>query len=684
FAGEQRLRVSVLNELNTRITRAEGNLNEAKRILETEKIDLSMDFLGGRQDLANLLLETVDMRPLTTREMDLDRVTRLQRAAHALDLVGGRIVPETGSNNLVLEIDSQLESFERYKKHIDLLLARDAGAAVATDYANRQALWAQLFNDDPYGEGGKLAGWVLDAGGESTVSSDIARLAQSDPEALSKAVFDPAAAIWHGGLTDSFVTETPIEKPSVRYRSPVEDATRHGLFGSILLGLAALMLVVVGPVITATHTAREREAGTLPVLRMTGLSAGDLALAMSFGSNVFSLMSGGLLLLLGLLFLATTVGIAPLLLPLLLLTLLTGATHATAIGMGDSLGQRVNALVVGAMVAVMIVGPGLFGAALVGWDISSTGLLLGPLPVILGGISELTGLPGTSGLMTGGTAELGSVMFAYTIGFQLLTAGICLMSWRRRVDQSWAPLFRPAEGMALALASIGCSALTLYDISERINTQSFDGLNAVTFLASIFLLPVLAWLLVSSLRLPARASAVATHVETRAAFLRFQGFLIASTVAVGFAYATVMQRAGLSGENSEIMWATLTQVLLIAETAVATLLLAARRREGKHRVAMLGVAAMVLQTALAVGVYRMEVDFVALTQSAGSPFLYGMEASPYWIAFMIFMWGTGLGLVIAALLRERDRAQAEAEAEAELDEYEQEEGQNDGRGRWLH
>jgi len=238
--------------------------------------------------------------------------------------------------------------------------------------------------------------------------------------------------------------------------------------------------------------------------------------------------------------------------------------------------------------------------------------------------------------------------------------------------------------MALALASIGCSALTLYDISERINTQSFDGLNAVTFLASIFLLPVLAWLLVSSLRLPARASAVATHVETRAAFLRFQGFLIASTVAVGFAYATVMQRAGLSGENSEIMWATLTQVLLIAETAVATLLLAARRREGKHRVAMLGVAAMVLQTALAVGVYRMEVDFVALTQSAGSPFLYGMEASPYWIAFMIFMWGTGLGLVIAALLRERDRAQAEAEAEAELDEYEQEEGQNDGRGRWLH
>lgn len=679
FASEQRLRVAVLNELGTRLDRVQKNLEQAKHILQTEEIDLSGDLLGGRQDLVNLLLETVDLRPLTTHEMDVERVNRLQRAAHAFELVDGRLDPNTGTENLIDEIDVQLKRFESYRSHVDLLLARDAGATVATDYNDRQALWAQLFNDDPYGEGGKLAGWVLAAGGESTVSSDIARIAVGDADKLSEAVFNPGAAIWRGGLIDAYVSEQPIQKPAVRYRSPVGDDTRRGLLGTVLLGLASLLLVVVGPVVTATHTAREREAGTLPVLRMTGLSAGDLALAMSFGSNVFSLVSGGLLLLLGLLFLATTVGVSALLLPLLLLTVLTAATHATAIGMGDSLGQRVNALVVGALVAVMIVGPGLFGAALVGWDVSSTGLLLGPLPAILGGVSELSGLPGTHGLMTGGSAELGTTMFAYTIGFQLLVALICLKSWRRRVDQAWAPLFRPAEGVALALACIGCSALTLYDISERINTQSFDGLNAVTFLASIFLLPVLGWLLVSSLRLPARASAVATHTETRRAFLRFQGFILASTAAVGLTYATVMDRAGLTGENAEVMWATLTQVLLIAETAVATLLLAARRREGKHRVAMLGGAALVLQTALAVGVYRMEVDFVALTQSAGAPLLYGMEASPYWIAFMIFMWGTGLGLCIAALLRERDRAEAEAELQESIEQDDQEE-----RGRWLH
>ncbi|HET6585143.1 MAG TPA: hypothetical protein VFG69_16915, partial [Nannocystaceae bacterium] len=70
------------------------------------------------------------------------------------------------------------------------------------------------------------------------------------------------------------------------------------------------MLVLVGPVVTATSTAREREAGTLPVLRMTGLSAGDLALAMTIGPNVFALVSGGALALIAGTVLAFTAGVA--------------------------------------------------------------------------------------------------------------------------------------------------------------------------------------------------------------------------------------------------------------------------------------------------------------------------------------------------------------------------------------
>jgi hypothetical protein len=221
----------------------------------------------------------------------------------------------------------------------------------------------------------------------------------------------------------------------------------------------------------------------------------------------------------------------------------------------------------------------------------------------------------------------------------------------------------------------------MVDLSARINTQSFDSLNLVTFLASAFLLPLLGWLLVASLRRPARAHAVPSHIEARSAFLRFQGVLGLTMLVVGFAYANVMATSGLSGEQSEVMWATLAQVVLIAETAVAGLLLSSRRREGKLGISMATGALLVVQIAFAVLVYRLEVDHVALTHSAGMPFLYGMNASPYWIALMILTWGAGFGLILTALLRERDQARAAA---ADADEQADEDAEDERRGRWLH
>ena len=91
-----------------------------------------------------------------------------------------------------------------------------------------------------------------------------------------------------------------------------------------------------------------------------------------------------------------------------------------------------------------------------------------------------------------------------------------------------------------------------------------------------------------------------------------------------------------------------------------------------------------LQIAFAVLVYRLEVDHVAITHSPGLPFLYGMNASPYWVALMILVWGAGFGLILTALLRERDRAQAAAAAEAEEPTSEDDSEANDRRGRWLH
>lgn len=680
FAAQQRFRVAILHELRARVDQSLANLSAAETILKTQAVDLEGDLLGGRKDLSDLLLTTVDLRPLTTRDEDLQRTSSLQIAASTFEITDGR---NSGSQSALLrEIDAQRRQLLGHGARIDRLTRRDGGYQIDTAGTDRQALWADLFNGDPYGAGGELATWVLGAGHVPTVSQSLAGIAQINSRALADAVFNREAPVWQNGLVDPIAEFTAITRPSVRYHSPVDDSQRWQLLGSLLLGFASLMLVLVGPVITATHTAREREAGTLPVLRMTGLSAGDLALAMTLGPNVFAMLAGGILLLVSTVILGLTAGPAALLMPLALLSILSAATHLTAIGIGDALGHRVNALLVGALVALGIAGTGVVGGTLVGANMASAGLLLGPLPAVFSSVVGLSGLPGTTDLAIASDPELGPTMLGYAILTQLMIAGICLMSWRRRVEQAWAPLFRPTEGIALAVASIGCSALTMVDLSARINTQSFDSLNLVTFLASAFLLPLLGWLLVASLRRPARAHAVPSHIEARSAFLRFQGVLALTMLVVGMAYANVMVRSGLSGEQSEVMWATLAQVVLIAETAVAGLLLSSRRRSGSLGISMATGALLVVQIAFTVLVYRLEVDHVALTHSPGMPFLFGMGASPYWIALMILVWGAGFGLILTALLRERDRARAATAAETE--EPSEEEGEAEGRGRYLH
>src|SRR5690606_8493825 len=221
-------------------------------------------------------------------------------------------------------------------------------------------------------------------------------------------------------------------------------------------------------IVTATATAREREAGTLPVLRMTGMSAGELALALVVGPNVFAAVLGGSLLLGGLVLLATTLPISALMLPLFLLVVLAVATHLTAIGLGDALGQRVNAMVVGGLLGVGILIPGLLGGVLASFDVAATGLLLGPLPALTASVADISGLNGVGLYLSD---ELTVTMLGYSLAIQSVLGLICLNSWRRRVEQGWAPLFRPIEGVILALASIGCSALTLLDINNHHQAQ---------------------------------------------------------------------------------------------------------------------------------------------------------------------------------------------------------------------
>lgn len=638
--------------------------------------------MDGRFDRWRVGNATTNMRDAVLKQIELEKVMLL---AHR-----DRI--DFARNREVLEVERD----DAWRSRTELVgQVLPAAGETPSDYEERLELAAWLAVRPP---AAALEGWDLfnidndgdlmassvhhsaAASGLPEVTSELAGLTRNHVDDVHEMVMDGDAEIWKAAwLVGGADLPAKVQKPTVRYRSPIEGAARWQITGTILLMLAGIMLVVVGPVVTATTTAREREAGTLPVLRMTGLSAGDLALAMTVGPNVFALLAGGGLLGISSVMLVFTAGPAAAAWPIAVLVMLSAATHLTAIGLGDALGQRVNALIVGGLLAIGLLFPGLVGAVMVVGDMAATGFLLGPLPATLATSVSLSGMPFAEHAATGGSSGMGTTILGYSLSIQVLLGVMSLLSWSRRVEQAWAPLFRPFEGAMLALASVGCSALAVLDLSERVNVQTYDDVNLITFVATAFLMPVLGWLLVTSLVRPARASAVTSVRETRRGFLRFQLFVGLTAAALAGAYALVIDRTGLGQEDSEIMWATIAQGLLIAESVVATLLWASRRREHRHRILIIGATIVLLQIAHAVGVYNLEVEHVALTQASANPFLLGLEASPYWTAFLVVLWAAGLGLVLAALLRERDRAKQESE-DALLDE----DDPSEKRQRWLH
>ncbi len=734
FGYDRSLRVAVVDELSARVGLALDRLDEASALVESAKSSASTGVLEGDTVALKVALiqSVVDLRPAPVASVEARRA-RLLWPLQVLEECqdrdferGGWLgcsqtsdkwrqggVAPTMRTALLKQLELERITLTNLDDLLGALRDREGLADESTDVVSRAEVTGNVLPDGPIGAdysarlevaawlavrppAAALQGWDLfdadadaelmsssvhhaaAASGLSGVDNRLANAAFSHPEDLREMLFEPGATRWLGAWTDAEAPYTAVVKPTERYRSPITGGQQWQIIGTLLFLLSSVMLVVVGPVVTATTTAREREAGTLPVLRMTGMSAGDLILAMTVGPNVFALIAGGGLLALAVPMLLLTAGPSALALPLAAVLVLSAATHLTAIGLGDALGQRVNAMVVGGLLAMGLLGPGLVGAVMVIGDMAATGFLLGPLPITLATGVSLSGMPFAAHVATGGSSGMGVTIAGYALMIQAMLGLMCLLSWRRRVEQAWAPLFRPFEGALLALASVGCSALSVLDLSERIDVQSYDDVNLITFVALGFLMPVLGWLLVTSLVRPARASAVAGVGEVRRGFLRFQVFVGLTAVALAGAYALVLERTGLASEESEVMWATIAQGLLIAESVVATLLWASRRRESRHRILMLGASIVLLQVAASVGVYNLEVEHVALTQSPANPFLLGMNASAYWTAFLVLLWAAGLGLILAAVLRERDRAQEESD-DALLDD-----DAPDAGSRWLH
>jgi len=660
---EVRIRSAINQELGLRLAATRANFEEAKDLLDRQ----AFDFGNGRPAAGDVhlleLLELPDIAPLSwdpfyANGLALDRVSD---AASYVPVRDGS--PHRTKALLFAALDAALTQIEDHEQTLARQRAREAKPEVSQATLDRKATNLDLDLDPGRFELSLHARTWFQHGVAPELSRSAFNLANRYPNEFPLAL-QSDADLWQGGWDND--NAAALQKPTVRYRSPITAEARNRLAGTLFLSIAVFVLLLVSPVVTATATAREREAGTLPVLRMTGMSANDLALAMVVGPNVFALTLGSSLLLAGAALITLSTGPCALGVPLTLLAVLTVATHLTAIGLGDALGQRVNAMVVGGLLGVGILIPGLLGAGLATFNIAATGLLLGPLPAVLATVADLSHINHV-GIYLGD--DLTQTTLVYSLAMQMMLGFVCLSSWQRRVEQGWAPLFRPFEGIALALVSIGCSALTLLDINAHHQAQDFNALNLLTFLSSVFLLPVLAWLLVASLRRPARAKAVADTRETRRAFLRFQGFVLAAAALVGLTYNAVMHSSGLATDQSEIMWATLAQLLLAAETGVAVLLWASRRREGKLRVAFLGIAVVLTQLVAVFGTYGLEVEHVARTNRAASPLLLNAEVSPYWLGFLVLCWSAGLALIFTALLRRRDEKRAaEAAAASAFDE----------------
>lgn len=674
---DREIRAAILADLDLRLSDKLDDFARAKKILARESLDFTNGLpAAGNRELA-ALLELPNLRPLAWQTLYLPDGTTISDPLSAATYDSFRDGDGSRTQQLVIDaLDAARRQLEDHRKTLARQLGRDQQPIALAGYEQREVLIKDIeLAPNRMGLQSGTVSW-FEFGQADEVSRTAITAARHYPLEFDAAL-DRNADIWKGGW------ESPEwrahYKERVRYTSPVTDHQRWSLLGTLLLGLATFVFVVVGPVVSATATAREREAGTLPVLRMTGLSARDLALAMTLGANVFALALGTVLLAGGVLAFGMAGHACDLLAPLAILAFVTATTHVSAIALGDALGQRVNAMVVGALVGVAIVVPGLVGTAFAGTQTSATGLLLGPLPAPLALVSNLSGIDGF-GLHLARLGEIGTVVFVYSLAIQGLLAVICMVSWRRRVEQGWAPLFRPLDGILLAGASIGCSALTLLEVSATRGTENFETLNALTFMANVFLLPLLGWLLVASLRRPARARAVASHVEARRAFVRFQGFVLATAAAVGATYFVAMTHAGLATDRSELMIATLGQVLLLAETSAAVLLWVARRREHKLRIAFVGGSVALMQLAALVGTYVLEVEHVARTNSAAGLALFGVEVSPYWLAFLVMCWASGIALIITALLRERSaKQQASASSSEEpADESPSDEDEDEG------
>ncbi|MCA9701151.1 MAG: hypothetical protein KC431_26750, partial [Myxococcales bacterium] len=341
WARDARIRGAILDELDLRLEAALANLEEAEELIGRQEFNFANYRPAAGDVELTRLLTLPDISPLTYEAIEVDGnyINNLLEAAtydplRDSDASATPVFLRHSIGAMRKQLIDHQRTVARQRGRDD-----DARRLVQKGSLDRKATLIDLQVDELQGDKQRfmvkssVREWI-EHGGEGELSRAAFNLADAYPEEFAAAIM-PAAATWDGGW--QIPEWNKLLKPTVRYRSPITRDQRFELIGTLFMAIACFVLVVIGPVVTATATAREREAGTLPVLRMTGMSANDLALAMIVGPNVFALVLGGSLLLSGAVLLALSGHVVGLVLPVVLLLALAAATHLTAIGLGDAL-----------------------------------------------------------------------------------------------------------------------------------------------------------------------------------------------------------------------------------------------------------------------------------------------------------------------------------------------------------
>jgi hypothetical protein len=444
------------------------------------------------------------------------------------------------------------------------------------------------------------------------------------------------------------LSDLPLPPAPWRYTNPAPVRSFLFFFGGLCWMAAWLLLTVATPAAATYRTATEREMGTFPNLRMTGLSSRELAAAIAVASNLVPLVGG----LLSLAFSAlawTCIGFGGFVgatIPGLGCGLLVGLSMALVLG--QSYGRRKNP----SMLAVAVGSLSLLGgvAGLIGLGTSTASWsMFGPGAMGLGGILT-SGLPlhlsQGDGLTVTSTATVAVSLFMVTAA-----GGAVWLSqrvWARKLENNDAHTLTRAEALGVVVtATLGC-LLWLLEHGARWD-WSLEDWGLAVFFVDLCLVLVIASVALASTRRPALAGVRPSAEAVRRSFGWGTGIAaIVSAVSVITVVvipgADDLPQALVSGASTRLLAPPLVQAALTCEVILAVILLRARTSQSVLRTMITGMflaggnALLTLFTVALVGANTASPALAALPFVAQPATMIQEGIAPIWVGLVVLLW----------------------------------------------